>query len=50
MRVREIRRKLSPHLKKKKSEGCRASMVYDHLIVDGKKFGLDKRDNLIELK
>ncbi|GFR60234.1 SH3 domain protein, partial [Elysia marginata] len=33
-RIREIRRKLSPFLNKFRNEGKRATMVYDHLIVD----------------
>ncbi|XP_076457488.1 uncharacterized protein LOC143291467 [Babylonia areolata] len=47
-RVREIRKKLSPHLKKAKSEGKRATMVYDHLIIEGEKFYLDKGQKLRE--
>jgi hypothetical protein len=50
LRVREIRHKLTPHLKDKRREGCRAAMVFDHLLVDGKKFGLDDHDHLIEKK
>ncbi|GFR69609.1 coagulation factor VIII-like protein [Elysia marginata] len=34
-RIREIRRKLGPFLNKFRNEGKRATMVYDHLIVDG---------------
>ena len=40
-RVREIRKQLSPHLKSAKREGKKVTMVYDHLIINGKKFGLD---------
>ena len=40
-RVRDIRRKLTPHLKAKRNEGCRVSMVFDHLLVDGKRFTVD---------
>ncbi|GFS07034.1 endonuclease-reverse transcriptase [Elysia marginata] len=34
-RIREIRRKLGTFLNKFRNEGKRATMVYDHLIVDG---------------
>ncbi|GFR95244.1 hypothetical protein ElyMa_006269700 [Elysia marginata] len=34
-RIREIRRKLGPFLNKFRNEGKKATMVYDHLIVDG---------------
>ena len=39
-RVRSIRKKLSPHLKTAKEQGKRATMIYDHLIIEGKKFFL----------
>ncbi|XP_070205220.1 GRIP and coiled-coil domain-containing protein 2-like [Littorina saxatilis] len=41
MRVRDIRRKLLPHLKLARSEGKRATMVFDHLLIEGKKHVLD---------
>jgi regulator of replication initiation timing len=47
-RVREIRRKLSLHLKSARVSGKRATMVFDHLIIDGKKFFLDGSDRLKE--
>nr|KAG5696829.1 hypothetical protein BaRGS_030953 [Batillaria attramentaria] len=37
-RVREVRKKLSPFLKKVRDEGKRCKMVFDHLIIDGKHF------------
>ena len=47
-RVREIRKKLSPHLKSAKRDGKRASMIFDHLIVDGKRYFLGDQGNLVE--
>ena len=47
-RVREVRRKLTPHLKSARGDGRRAIMVFDHLLIDGKKFFLDDRGNLTE--
>lgn len=35
-RIGKIRRELSPHLKKAKSEGKRATMLFDHLLIDGR--------------
>jgi len=49
-RIRDVRKKLSVFLKEKKRAKCRASMVFDHLIVDGKKYGLDASDNLVEYR
>ena len=49
-RVRVIRRKLVPHLKKVRSEGKRVTMVFDHIIIEGEKFTVDDTDNLKELK
>ena len=49
-RVRDIRRKLTPHLKAKRNEGCRVSMVFDHLLVDEKRFTVDDYNNLTEIK
>ena len=48
LRVREIRKKLIPHLKTARNQGKRATMVYDHLLIDGRKLFLDKNDELIE--
>ena len=48
--VRELRRKLSPHLKKARQEGKRATMIHNYLLVDGKKYSVDGSDRLIELK
>ena len=47
-RVREIRQALIPHLKTARNQGKRAIMVYDHLLIDGKKFILDKDNELKE--
>jgi FtsZ-binding cell division protein ZapB len=40
-RVRAIRKKLTVIMKEKRREGKQVSMVYDHLIMDGKKFVLN---------
>jgi predicted nuclease with TOPRIM domain len=40
-RVRAIRKKLTVIMREKKGEGKQVSMVYDHLIIDGKKFFLN---------
>ena len=47
-RVREIRKALTPHLKTARNQGKRAAMIYDHLLIDGKKFVLDKDNELKE--
>ena len=49
-RVSDVRRRLVPHLKKARSENKKCMMVFDHLIVDGKKFTLDDGDNLQEMR
>ena len=49
-RVCDIRRKLVPHLKKARNEGKGVTMVFDHIIIEGKKFTVDDTDNWIELK
>ena len=46
--VREIRRKLVPFLKKAKSEKKKASMVFDHLIVEGKKLFFDSASGTLK--
>jgi prefoldin subunit 5 len=38
--VREIRKKLSKYMKEMKEAGRTVSMIYDHLVVDGKKYYL----------
>ena len=48
-RVREVRKKLSPHLKTAKTQGKRATMVFDHLLIEGKKYGLGDDGNLKEI-
>eukprot|EP00745_Piridium_sociabile_P007047 TRINITY_DN14532_c0_g1_i1.p1 TRINITY_DN14532_c0_g1~~TRINITY_DN14532_c0_g1_i1.p1 ORF type:complete len:424 (+),score=72.50 TRINITY_DN14532_c0_g1_i1:185-1456(+) len=47
-RVREISRKLSPHLKLARNNDQRAFMVFDHLVIDGKKLYVDDHDRLTE--
>lgn len=49
-RVREIRRKLTPHLKEARNRGQRVAMVFDHLLIEGKKFGLNESGGLKELR
>ena len=49
-RVRDVRKRLAPHLKTLKSQGKRATMVFDHLVVDGKKLFLNGNDQLCEAK
>ena len=49
-RVRDIRRKLSPHLKKARGDGKRVAVVYDHLLIDGKYFTVNSNDKLVEMK
>lgn len=41
MSVRDTRRKLAPFLNWFRADGKRASLVFDHLIVDGERFNLD---------
>ena len=49
--VREIRKALYPFLKHAIDSGKRASIVYDHLLVEGKKFVLDEnRSNVVEVR
>ena len=40
-RVKDLWRKLIPHMKAKRNEGCRVSMVFDHLLVVGKRFTVE---------
>ena len=49
-RVRDLRKKLTPHLKHLKSEGKRAVMVFDHIVVDGRKHFLDTSGNLVPVQ
>lgn len=48
-KVRDIRKRLTPHLKKARNEGKRATLVFDHLIIDGAKFCLAADDQLAEM-
>lgn len=45
-RVREIRKKLVPHLKKARSEGKRVTMVFDHLVIEGRKYFLNDKGEI----
>jgi predicted nuclease with TOPRIM domain len=47
-RVRDVRKRLLPHLKRAKEEGKRATLIYDHLLIDGKKYGLGEGDCLLD--
>ncbi|XP_070193891.1 uncharacterized protein [Littorina saxatilis] len=49
-RVRDIRKKLTPHLKAAQKDGKKATMIYDHLVINGKKCVVDKDDRLHERK
>ena len=48
-RVREVRKKLIPHLKKAKEEGKRATLVYDHLLIESRKYCLGEDDKLVDM-
>eukprot|EP00745_Piridium_sociabile_P008280 TRINITY_DN15544_c0_g1_i7.p1 TRINITY_DN15544_c0_g1~~TRINITY_DN15544_c0_g1_i7.p1 ORF type:complete len:407 (+),score=79.65 TRINITY_DN15544_c0_g1_i7:186-1223(+) len=48
--VREVRRRLTPHLKKARQDGSRATMIYNYLLVDGKKYTVDSEERLVEVK
>jgi hypothetical protein len=48
-RVRDIRKKLNQHRRAAKASGKRATMVYDHLLIDGKKYVLDGEDSIKEV-
>lgn len=48
-RVRDIRKKLNQHRRAAKDSGKRATMVYDHLLIDGKKYVLDGEDSIKEV-
>ena len=50
VRVREIRKKLGPHLKAARDQGKRATMIFDHLLINGKKFTLDSENELKEIR
>ena len=50
VRVREIRKKLGPHLKAARDQGKRATMIFDHLLINGKKFTLDNENELKEIR
>ncbi|KAL8613595.1 hypothetical protein ACOMHN_022014 [Nucella lapillus] len=49
-RVRNIRKKLGPHLKAARDQEKRATMVYDHLLIDGKKFVLNETETNVREK
>lgn len=47
-RVRDVRKKLIPFLDKFRQEGKRATLVYDHLLVDGKRYNWDEVANTVQ--
>lgn len=47
-RVRQIRKKLSPHLVQARKEGKKAVMIFDHIMIEGKKYFLDGDSSLKE--
>ena len=48
-KVREVKRKLLPHSRAAKDQKKRATMVFDHLLIKGRKFVLDSEDKLREV-
>ena len=46
--VREISWRVTPHVKVKSNEGCRVSMVFDHLLFDGERYSVDNGNNFTE--
>ena len=48
-KVREVKRKLLPHSRAAKDQKKRATMVFDHLLIEGRKFVLDSEDKLREV-
>ena len=49
-RVREIRRRLTPHLKKARSDGRHATLIFDHLLIDGKRYTVSSNGTLVDVK
>ena len=49
-RVRDVRKRLAPHLKTARSQGKKVNMVFDHLVIDGKKHCVNDSDQLYECK
>jgi polyhydroxyalkanoate synthesis regulator phasin len=47
-KVRDQRKRLTPHLKRARGDGKRATIVYNHILIDGKRFTVDSADRLIE--
>ena len=47
-RVREVRRKLVPFLKEAKAKNKKATIVFDHLVIDGKRFYFDSVNNTLK--
>lgn len=47
-RVRNIRKSLNSFLKDARQQGQRASLVYDHLLIDGQRYDLDESNNTIK--
>ncbi|KAL8578257.1 hypothetical protein ACOMHN_005648 [Nucella lapillus] len=48
-RVRDIRKRLTPHLKAAKGAQKRATMIYDHLLIEDSKYVLDEEGQLKEV-
>ena len=48
-KVREVRRRLTPHLKKARGDNKRATMIFNYLLIDGKRFTVDCNDRLVEV-
>lgn len=46
-RVRDVRKRLTPHLKTCKREGKQATIVYDYLLVDGRRYVVNENDDLV---
>ncbi|KAK7101559.1 hypothetical protein V1264_019923 [Littorina saxatilis] len=46
-RVREIRRNLVPRLKQARDEQKKATLTFDHLYIEGKKFTFDLQKNTV---
>eukprot|EP00745_Piridium_sociabile_P036491 TRINITY_DN65635_c0_g1_i5.p1 TRINITY_DN65635_c0_g1~~TRINITY_DN65635_c0_g1_i5.p1 ORF type:complete len:347 (+),score=67.10 TRINITY_DN65635_c0_g1_i5:180-1220(+) len=49
-RVRDIRRRLTPHLKQARQDSKRATMIFNYLLIDGKRFSVDQDNKLFEVK
>ena len=51
LRVRNIRRKLAVHLRAAKAAKKRATMIFDHLLIEGKRYVLgDDESSIVEVR